>query len=64
LAVNTTALYFQMGDDWNTGIRSLSFETAVATTPIPAALPLFASALGILGFAARRRRKSAAAPLG
>ncbi|WP_395022934.1 hypothetical protein [Dongia sp.] len=61
LAVNTTALYFQMGDDWNTGVRSLSFQTAaVATTPIPAALPLFASALGALGFAARRRRKTAA----
>jgi hypothetical protein len=60
LAVNTTALYFQMGDDWNTGVRSLSFQTAaVATTPIPAALPLFLSALGALGFAARRRKAAA-----
>jgi MYXO-CTERM domain-containing protein len=59
--VNTTALYFQMGDDWNAGVRSLSFQTAaVATTPIPAALPLFVSALGMLGFAARRRRGKAA----
>jgi len=57
LAVNTSALYFQMGDDWNTGVRSVTFQTAgVATTPIPAALPLFASALGVLGFAARRRK--------
>jgi hypothetical protein len=30
--------------------------SAVAATPIPAALPLFLSALGALGFAARRRK--------
>jgi hypothetical protein len=35
--------------------------TAVATTPIPAALPLLISALGGLGFFGWRRRKSAAA---
>jgi choice-of-anchor C domain-containing protein len=33
----------------------------VAATPIPAALPLFASALGGLGFAVWRRKKAAAA---
>lgn len=33
---------------------------AVAATPVPAALPLFATALGALGFAGRRRRKMAA----
>ena len=33
----------------------------LATTPIPAALPLFASALGGLGFAGWRRRKTRAA---
>jgi hypothetical protein len=33
----------------------------VAATPLPAALPLFAAALGGLGFAGWRRRKSAAA---
>jgi hypothetical protein len=32
---------------------------AVAT-PVPAALPLFATGLGVLGFLARRRRKAAA----
>nr|ACF98020.1 putative RTX toxin [uncultured bacterium 878] len=32
-------------------------QAAVATTPVPAALPLFASALGGLGFAAWRRKK-------
>jgi len=31
-------------------------NAAVATTPIPAALPLFASGLGILGFIGRRRK--------
>jgi hypothetical protein len=33
----------------------------VATTPIPAALPLLVSALGGLGFVGWRRRESAAA---
>lgn len=32
--------------------------TAIASTPIPAALPLFGAALGGLGFAAWRRRRS------
>ena len=35
-------------------------SSVTATTPIPAALPLFLSAIGALGFAARRRRKSEA----
>ncbi len=35
--------------------------TAVATTPIPAALPLFASALGLFGFMGWRRKSAAAA---
>jgi hypothetical protein len=61
LAVNTSALYFQLGNNWNIGVRALTFQTAgVATTPIPAALPLFATALGAMGIAARRRRKSEA----
>jgi hypothetical protein len=41
-----------------TGSLTLS---AVATTPIPAALPLFASALGGLGFLGWRRKKAMAA---
>jgi hypothetical protein len=61
LAVNTTALYFQMGDNWNTGIQSVSYQTVgVATTPVPAALPLFATALAVMGVAARRRRRGEA----
>jgi hypothetical protein len=35
--------------------------TAASATPIPAALPLFASGLGALGFFGRRRKKKAAA---
>jgi hypothetical protein len=39
------------------GVGTVLFDIIVpATTPIPAALPLFASALGGLGFAAWRRR--------
>ncbi|WP_395017625.1 hypothetical protein [Dongia sp.] len=38
----------------------LVYVTSVATTPIPAALPLFAAALGGLGLVGWRRRKSAA----
>jgi len=38
---------------------TISTSLSVATTPIPAALPLFASGLGILGWFARRQRKSA-----
>ena len=40
---------------------ALSFAfNAAATTPIPAALPLFVSALAGLGWAARRRRQAGA----
>ncbi|HVZ02718.1 MAG TPA: hypothetical protein VHA35_24635 [Dongiaceae bacterium] len=47
--------------NWNTGIAGLNFDqVAVATTPIPAALPLFASALGGLGLFGWRRRKTGA----
>ena len=47
---------------WNVGIARLNFDqAAVATTPIPAALPLFASALAGLGFARWRSRKRQAA---
>jgi hypothetical protein len=36
-------------------------SAAVAATPIPAALPLFASGLGVIGLFARRRKQKAAA---
>jgi hypothetical protein len=45
----------------NFGIYQLGFNQVAATTPIPAALPLFASALAGLGFASWRRKRSGAA---
>ncbi|MGZ3411069.1 MAG: VPLPA-CTERM sorting domain-containing protein [Xanthobacteraceae bacterium] len=39
-------------------VTSIVIDTdAVSRTPIPAALPLFASGLGMLGFVARRRKR-------
>jgi hypothetical protein len=53
-------LYFQWGTDWNVGVDDIAFSVAdigSTTTPIPvpAALPLLATALAGLGFVARRR---------
>jgi hypothetical protein len=36
-------------------------DAPVSATPIPAALPLFAGGLGMLGFLARRRKRATAA---
>lgn len=48
---------------WTTssGLADLQVVPAVATTPVPAALPLFISALGGIGFLGWRRRKTTAA---
>jgi hypothetical protein len=56
--------YTQVGsigyfDSFNGAVHVEPFNTAV--TPIPAALPLFLSALGGMGYLGWRRRKSAAA---
>jgi hypothetical protein len=49
---------FLTANDFEIGIEM----TPVATTPLPAALPLFAGGLGALGvFSWRRKRKAAAA---
>jgi hypothetical protein len=37
-----------------------SLDAAPSATPLPAALPLFASGLGVIGLLARRRRKKSA----
>ena len=54
---------FFMTFDNNTGLAYAAKLTvaAVATTPIPAALPLFAAALGGVGYLGWRRRKQSAA---
>jgi len=53
---------------YGTGIGStiggrVSMQLAPATTPLPAALPLFAGGLGMLGFLLRRRKRSAQSDL-
>jgi hypothetical protein len=58
-----TLLYFYVRDlegayRDNTGGMSLSIEP-VSSVPLPAALPLMLSSLGVLGFAARRRKNVA-----
>jgi len=40
-----------------------SIEISTAETPLPAALPLFATGLGVIGLSARRRKRKAAAAL-
>jgi len=45
--------------DFNLAVVTLSIETT--ETPLPAALPLFASGLGVIGLLARRRRRRVAA---
>lgn len=54
----STVLAFNFRDD--PGFLFLD-EVAVNQTPIPAALPLFAGGLGVLGLLARRRKQKAAA---
>jgi hypothetical protein len=46
---------------WGTGATADSFTLEIGTTPLPAALPLFATGLGAMGlFGWRRKRKTAA----
>ena len=70
ILINSTfAVYRDVGTDPGTDIAdgvhladgSLYVSAVTTTTPLPAALPLFASGLAGLGWLARRRRKHAAA---
>ena len=45
---------------WGSGADAGSFVIDIATTPLPAALPLFASALGALGFFGLRKKRGLA----
>jgi choice-of-anchor C domain-containing protein len=58
-SASTTLTFTNLLGGSNQGV--LLDSVSVTATPIPAALPLFASALGGLGFAAWRRKKAAAA---
>jgi hypothetical protein len=49
-----TALYSSAAGE---SIRGVAFAPSVSETPLPAALPLFATGLGALGLLARRRKK-------
>ena len=51
------------GVPYNYFVDDLSITTADATTPLPAALPLFAGGLGVMGLLARRRKRKAVAAL-
>jgi hypothetical protein len=56
-AFNTITLSLPSLEGWIVS----SVITATATTPLPAALPLFATGLGLAGFVARRRKRQAQA---
>ena len=60
-----TTIGFLNGDpagDHINGLDNIAIGDAVASTPLPAALPLFATGLGVMGlFGWRRKRKGAAA---
>jgi hypothetical protein len=45
------------------GLVSAAFTPAVSATPLPAALPLFAGGLGLVGFISRRRKSRVMAVL-
>jgi hypothetical protein len=48
---------------WQTTTFDNFTETVVGTTPLPAALPLFATGLGLMGLLGWRRKKKAPAAL-
>jgi hypothetical protein len=62
LAVNINSASFTCGACGNYFVQGTSGE-AVAETPLPAALPLFASGLGALGLLGWRRKRKASAAI-
>jgi len=59
-AGTTSTLSFAFRNDPSFfGLDDVSVEAAVATTPLPAALPLMAGGLGFIGLIARRKKKKA-----
>jgi hypothetical protein len=63
--LNDVNFNMQLGCCWSNVTGGMSLDVTqldVSSTPLPAALPLFATGLGVLGWAARRRKRKAAAP--
>jgi hypothetical protein len=71
---SATLLYLGFGDGGgfsgtpccysdNRGFLNVAVDINVATTPIPAALPLFATGLGVMGWLARRKKRKNTAAL-
>ena len=56
-----TSVLFEDSSAQGRGFQFGTFSFDVAPVPLPAAAPLFAAGLGLIGFAARRKRRKAAA---
>jgi hypothetical protein len=61
LAGDTLTVVWPDGDFSGTQAATFSFDgPKVSATPLPAALPLFASGFGLVGYLARRRKRKVA----
>jgi len=49
------------GGTFNTGFGEVAFDGSTSVVPLPAALPLFGTGLGIMGFIGWRRKRRMAA---
>ena len=56
---DSITISFSDGSGW--GVEDVVTATAVSATPLPAALPMFAGGLGMVGFLARRKKQKALA---
>ena len=56
--LKTVDLFFVDGADWSVNTE-VGASLAVASTPLPAALPMFLGGLGVIGLLSRRRKPSA-----